>query len=90
MITTQAIEFLHYVSKPTRNNHLVVKQVRWEKPDPGWVKLNIDGSLSGSIGTAAGGGLIRDEFGNWVIGFSRKIGRNNRFVAKIWALQDGL
>ena len=72
VITMQAMEFKLCASKPTRNNHLVVKQASWEKPDPGWIKLNTDGSLSGSVGTAAGGGLIRDEFGNWVIGFSRK------------------
>ena len=77
-------------SKPTRNNHLVVKQVRWEKPDPGWFKVNTDKSLSGSIGTTAGGGLIRDEFGNWVIGFSRKIGRTDSFVVELWALRYGL
>ena len=34
--------------------------------------------------------MIRDEFGNWVIGFSRKIGRTDSFVAEIWALWDGL
>ena len=77
-------------SKPTRNTHLVVKQVRWEKPDPGWFKVNTDKSLSGSIGTIAGGGLIRDEFGNWVIGFSRKIGRTDSFVVELWALRYGL
>ena len=68
----------------------MVKQVSWEKPDPGWLKLNTDGSLSGSVGTTAGGGLIRDEFGNWVIGFSRKIGRIDSFIAELWALRDGL
>ena len=50
----------------------MVKQASWEKPDPGWIKLNTDGSSSGSVGIAVGGGLIRDEFGNWLIGFSRK------------------
>ena len=33
--------------------------------------------------------MIRDEFGNWVIGFSRKIGRTDSFVAELWALKDG-
>ena len=60
------------------------------KPDPGWLKFNTDGSLNGSVGTAVGGGLIRDEFGNWVIGFSRKIGRTDSFVAELWALRDDL
>lgn len=28
--------------------------------------------------------------GNWVVGFSRKIGKANSFLAEIWALRDGL
>lgn len=83
VITMQATEFLLYATQPSRNNHMVVKQVRWEKPKLGWFKLNTDGSSNGSVGTAAGGGLIRDELGNWVIGFSRRIGRVDNFVAKI-------
>ena len=34
--------------------------------------------------------MIRDEVGNWVIGFSRRIGRVDSFIAEIWALRDGL
>ncbi|KAL0004154.1 hypothetical protein SO802_011715 [Lithocarpus litseifolius] len=68
----------------------MVKQISWDKPDPGWLKLNTDGSSKGLLGAAAGGGLIRDEGGNWVAGFSRKIGRTDSFVAEIWALRDGL
>lgn len=34
--------------------------------------------------------MIKDNRGNWVMGFSRKIGRADSFVAEIWALQDGL
>ena len=34
--------------------------------------------------------MIRDEVGNWVIGFSRKIGRTDSFAAEMWALCDGL
>ena len=38
----------------------------------------------------SGGGLIRDELGNWVVGFTRKLGRMNSFTAEVWALRDGL
>ncbi|KAL4621362.1 hypothetical protein ACB092_06G222000 [Castanea dentata] len=76
VITMQAKEFIFYALKTIRNL--------------GWVKLNTDGSSRGSAGAAAGGGLIRDEVGNWVIGFSRRIGRADSFVAEIWALRDGL
>ena len=43
---------------------MVIKQVRWEKPNSGWVKLNMDGSANTSMRSAGGGGLIRDEWGN--------------------------
>ena len=90
VISKQAMEFLFCVSRPTCNNQLVAKRVSWEKPELGWFKLNTDGSSRGSTGLTASGGLIRDEGGNWVIGFSRKIGRTNSFAAEMWALRDGL
>ena len=64
VISKQAMEFLFCVSRPTHNNQLVVKRVSWEKPKPGWFKLNTDGASRGSTGTAAGGRLIRDKGGN--------------------------
>ena len=40
---------------------------------------------------AAGcGGLIRDDQGNWFGGFLRHVGHANSFIAKVWALRDGL
>ena len=36
------------------------------------------------------GGIIRDENGHWVAGFSRKIGITNSFVVELWGLRDGL
>ena len=86
----QASEFFLCASQPTRNNRLVLRQIWWEKPDLGWLKLNTDASSNAALGLAAGGGLIRDASGNWVIGFTRKLGRLNSFTAKAWALRDGL
>lgn len=34
--------------------------------------------------------MIREESGNWVVGFSRKIGVTSSFEADLWALRDGL
>lgn len=56
----------------------------------GWLKLNTDGSSLGNLGLAAGGGVIRDENGNWVMAFSRKIGNTSNFMIEMWALCDGL
>lgn len=52
--------------------------------------MNIDGSASSNSDPAGGGGLIRDENGDWMIGFARRTGNTNSFMAELWALRDGL
>lgn len=42
----------------------IVVQIRWEKPQPGWIQLNTDGSALGNPGRAGGGGILRDDQGN--------------------------
>ena len=54
------------------------------------MKLNTDGSSLGNPRAAGGGGVIRDWSGNWIVGFSRKIGIAMSLLAKLWAIQDGL
>ena len=56
----------------------------------GWLTLNTDGLATSNTGLAGGGGLIRDENGDWVTGFARRIGSTNSFMAELWALRDGL
>lgn len=89
-ITTQATEFIHYVYHPTICKRMTMKQIRREVPERGRLKLNTDGAANRVLGVAGGGGLIRDEYGNWVVGFSRRIGITNSFMAEAWALRDGL
>lgn len=69
---------------------MITNLIRWERPESGWLKLNTDGSYDDLLGNARGGSLIRDEQGQWVAGFTRKIGRANSFIAEAWALRDGL
>ena len=69
---------------------MLIKQIRWEKPEQGWWKLNTDRSWNATMGTTASGGLIRDSWGNWVTEFTRKLGNANSFTAEVWALHDGL
>ena len=54
------------------------------------MKLNTNGSSLGNPGIVGGGGVVRDEHGKWIVGFSRKIGRTTSYVAELWALWDGL
>ncbi|KAL0016773.1 hypothetical protein SO802_003842 [Lithocarpus litseifolius] len=84
-------------SETKRDNHTftrakmhVIRRVRWEKPDTCWVKLNYDGSSRKNPGVADSGGLIRNEKGEWICGFAKKIGITTRFTAELWGLRDGL
>ena len=44
----------------------------------------------GSSGLAGCGGLIKDENGAWLAGFSRNIGSTTSYAAKLWGIRDGL
>ena len=70
--------------------HSFVKRIRWEKPPVGWMKLNTNGSVFGSLGVAGWGGVIRDDRGNWISGFTKRIGITNSFTAEMWGLREGL
>ncbi|CAL0315263.1 unnamed protein product [Lupinus luteus] len=50
-------------------------QVRWTKPEWGWVKLNVDGSRDhiGYPPSSGCGGVIRDASGTWLLGFAQKL-----------------
>ncbi|GLT29235.1 hypothetical protein SLA2020_041140 [Shorea laevis] len=64
--------------------------VSWIPPDAGWYKLNSDGSYSAARNSANAGGLIRDNSGNWVSGFTVNVGCTSILIAELWGLQDGL
>ena len=52
--------------------------------------MNTDGALCTHSGSAGCGGVVRDDRGEWVAGFSRRIGATNSFMAELWGLRDGL
>lgn len=61
---------------------------RWESPEPGIFKLNIDGSAQDDVIT--GGGIVRDASGRVVAGFSANYGDGTNNWAELLALCDGL
>ncbi|KAK9989753.1 hypothetical protein SO802_029992 [Lithocarpus litseifolius] len=90
-IISQTEEFLYCVYSPRGLTRNVIKRIRWERPPEGWAKLNTDGALIGLSGLAGCGGLVRDDRGEWIAGFSRRIGATNSFMAELWGLiRDGL
>ncbi|KAK8975615.1 hypothetical protein V6N11_004994 [Hibiscus sabdariffa] len=63
---------------------------RWLKPPRGWCKPNDVGAVARGSGMTACGGVVRDEEGNWLIGFSRKLGVCLILEAELWGLYEGL
>ena len=89
-IVNQAFEFLHCVASPRVQVGKVVKRMCWERPSLGWKKFNTDGAFNGDARLAGCGGIVRDERGQWVNGFSKRIGLTNSFEAELWGLREGL
>ncbi|KAK4476678.1 hypothetical protein RD792_015838 [Penstemon davidsonii] len=65
-------------------------QADWVKPDKGWFKVNTDGSVLVEKKSAAAGGVIRDDEGVWILGFSRNLGDVTITVAELLAAREGL
>ena len=68
----------------------IIRYIRWEKLEQGWKKLNTDGACMGLHGLAGCGGLVRSADGQWVAGFSKRIGITSNFAAELWGLHEGL
>ncbi|KAF7822209.1 ribonuclease H [Senna tora] len=62
----------------------------WEKPVEGWVKVNTDGAVCRESNLGGCGGIIRDSKGDWIKGFTRRIGMSNPVFAELWSIAEGL
>ena len=89
-IMNQSLEFFYCIQSPRSSSLKALKAIRWEKPPAGWKKLNTDGSCLSGSDRAGCGGLVRDEHGSWIGGFTRYIGSTNSFIAELWGLREGL
>uniref|UniRef100_A0A2N9H7K2 RNase H type-1 domain-containing protein n=1 Tax=Fagus sylvatica TaxID=28930 RepID=A0A2N9H7K2_FAGSY len=85
-----AIEF--FFSLPCKGTALPKSTtlIGWQHPPTGYAKLNTDGSVLGNPEPASSGGLLRDCNGNWIGGFSHKLGITNSLAAELWGIRDGL
>lgn len=71
------------------NNQVPDRTMKWKKPQAGFVKLNTDGCWK-SMNLASGGGVIRDDKGDWIMGFSIKFAAKNPEAAELLAIREGL
>lgn len=77
-------ESWHYLACVSRTkNH-------WQHPEQGWIKLNVDGSVSNIQIRANIGGVLRDNKGQWITGFSMHTGMVEITRVEALAILEGL
>ena len=64
--------------------------IGWDCPPPGWYKFNTDGAMKASCQVAAAGGILRNDQGNWLVGFAMNLGNYSALVAEIWGAWKAL
>ena len=89
-IMNHVLEFICCMHSPKSPIRKINRSIFWERPPLGWKKLNTDGSWLGGADRAGYGGIVRDDQGEWVAGFSRHIGSTNSFTTELWGLREGL
>ncbi|MBA0751544.1 hypothetical protein Gogos_000461, partial [Gossypium gossypioides] len=55
-----------------------------------WVYLCTDSVVARDTSNTATEGVLRDHFGNWIMGFNHYLGNCFSFVAKVWGILDGI
>ncbi|GAU33771.1 hypothetical protein TSUD_393330 [Trifolium subterraneum] len=76
-----------------KHNQLIGRQrkkdtifVGWKQPPEGWIKLNCDGAYKESLDLAGCGSLLRDSNGQWIHGYTQKIGACDAMYAEMWGI----
>ncbi|XP_058106054.1 uncharacterized protein LOC131249355 [Magnolia sinica] len=64
--------------------------VKWARPPPGWIKLNVDGSSRGNPCVSGGGGVTRDSQGQVIFAFYRNYGHASKTTVETQAILDGI
>ncbi|KAF7800797.1 putative ribonuclease H protein [Senna tora] len=71
---------------PKVNQKETCELITWKNPEKNWIKINVDGSYKSNTSSSACGGVARDHDGNWLFGFSKKIGASSALHAEIWSI----
>ncbi|XP_019152396.1 PREDICTED: uncharacterized protein LOC109149189 [Ipomoea nil] len=61
----------------------------WRPPNEGWIKVNTDGCAR-TKGHSACGGVLRNNEGQYIGGFSKKIGTCSALEAEVWGIYVGI
>ncbi|GAU36490.1 hypothetical protein TSUD_316160 [Trifolium subterraneum] len=74
----------------TANKAHITWQVAWIPPTATCLKLNNDGFSFENPGCAGFGGLIRNDIGEWMHGFSGSCCHASNILAELYAILEGL
>lgn len=89
--TIQLANEFYYLAYPAKYITIeLLRIIKWIVPSEPFIKLNIDGSSLGNPRLAGASGILRDFSGNWVFGFSLRLGLASNNIAKLWAVRQGL
>ncbi|KAF7809195.1 putative reverse transcriptase [Senna tora] len=73
------------------NNRSCINQIiSWKPPEEGWIKINTDGAYNPSSNRMACGGVLRNEKGEWIMGFAKPLGSGNALQAELCGMLMGL
>lgn len=67
-----------------------LKLISWSRSREGRVKLNVDGSCRGNLGSCGRGGVMRNDRGKFLTAFSTNFGIGTNNAAELKALTCGL
>ncbi|KAJ1433963.1 Ribonuclease H domain [Sesbania bispinosa] len=78
-------------SYPVRQSHSYRDEfIKWSFPDPGWLKINVDGSVWKELNWAGCGGVVRGADGKWMLGFSMNLGKGSVLLTELRAIEMAL
>lgn len=70
LVLGQVVEYTEIIlHKGNESQYVHHLNIKWEPTDDGKYKLNVDGASNGDTMSGGLGGVIRDHYGNWILGF---------------------
>ena len=87
-IIAKATKFAFLGLDGKTHTHQATIWVKWIASPVNWYKVNLDRSSLGNPGLVGGGGLIKNDKGEWIRGYARAIGSTTSATTKLWALRD--
>ncbi|MCI54194.1 ribonuclease H protein, partial [Trifolium medium] len=64
--------------------------VSWKAPTQGWFAVNTDGAVKSEQRQAGCGGVLRNDKGEWIEGFTEYLGDTTAYMLELWGIYEGL